>query len=172
MLKRIGREVTGEPGSWASGASVVRMTIAERLGPDDAAATQVSDGSGLSRDNKVSPATLTRWLDMMQRSGPTADDFVASLATTDRGNLKKRFDEHRLQNDLAAKSGSIDGVRCLSGYLTDPATDRRVAFSIMVNDLKAGEAPLAALNFHEEVVKAIDRWMTAQRPAARVDVGG
>src|SRR4051812_39204755 len=78
--------------------------------------------------------------------------------------MKRRFRDIRLASELHAKTGTIDGVRCLSGYLTDKATGHRLAFSIMVNDVKEGEQALLALQFHENVVGIADKWLAAQRP--------
>lgn len=159
LLKRVGHEVTREPGSWANGASVVRMKLAERLGPEFAAGTILADGSGLSRDNRVSARTFTRWLAAMAESDH-AREYIASLATPGQGTLRRRFRGTTMQNDLYAKSGSIEGVRCLSGYVVDPKTDRRVAFSILVNDLPSGQTQ-AALKLHEQVIGEIDQWLSA-----------
>ncbi len=166
LIKRVGHEVTGEPGSWTNGSSVVRMTLTQsgRLGPKYAASTVVADGSGLSRENRVSPATFTRWLDEMQRDKKIGDLFLNSLASVDkRGSIRRRFQDAKLSCDLSAKTGTIDGVRCLSGYLTEPVSGHRVAFSIMVNDIRESEA-LEALQFHEHVVVAIDRFLVGDRP--------
>jgi serine-type D-Ala-D-Ala carboxypeptidase/endopeptidase (penicillin-binding protein 4) len=166
MIKRIGNAITGEPGSWVNGSSVIRMTLAQHLGPEAASSAVIADGSGMSREDRVSPRTLARWLDALQKDPSIGEAFVASLATPDkRESLRRRFRDIRLTNALSAKTGTIDGVRCLSGILTDPTDGHRLAFSIMVNDLKEGEQTLQALEFHEAVVAAADRWLTAQRPA-------
>jgi D-alanyl-D-alanine carboxypeptidase/D-alanyl-D-alanine-endopeptidase (penicillin-binding protein 4) len=163
LLKRVGRDVTGEPGSWINGPSVVRMTLAQTLGPDAAAETVVSDGSGMSRENRVTPRTMTRWLDALQRDGRFGQAFVSSMAVPGEGTLRNRFRGVKLTNELQAKSGKLDGVRCLSGYVTDPATGRRVAFSVLVNNLREGDQALQALKVHEEVVKAIDAWLAPRK---------
>ena len=36
-------------------------------------------------------------------------------------------------------AGKISGVRCLSGYVTDPVTNRRVAFSVMINNMRESD---------------------------------
>ncbi|MEX2219219.1 MAG: D-alanyl-D-alanine carboxypeptidase [Phycisphaerales bacterium] len=160
LLKRLGHDVTGEPGSWTNGASVVRMTIKERLGAEYAASTVVADGSGMSREDKVAPRTLTRWLETLQKDPRFGEAFVDSLATPGDGTLRSRFGEAKLRTVLRAKSGKIDRVRCLSGYLTDPASGRRVAFSVMVNGFEERDFP-QALKLHEDVVVLIDRWLAA-----------
>ncbi len=168
LLKRVGHEVTGEPGSWTNGASVVRMTLTQALGPEHAASTVVSDGSGLSRDNRVSAETLTAWLGHIARDRRCGDAFVASLAGTGQGTLRRRFGPGDLRNELRAKSGLLDGVRCLSGYLTEPGSGRRVAFSVLINGLKGGDAPLAAGEYYKAVVIAVDQWLTARTRAQPV----
>lgn len=165
LVKRVGHEVTGEPGSWTNGPSVVRMTIAQsnRLGPKYASGTVVVDGSGLSHDNRVSPATFTRWLEEMQRDKKIGAEFIDSLATPEKkGGIRRRFQNAKLNCELAAKTGTIDGVRCLSGYLMNPQNGHRVAFSIMLNNLREneGEGP-EALKFQENVVSMIDKWMVS-----------
>lgn len=170
LIKRLGREVTGEPGSWTNGSSVVRMTIgqAQLLGPRSAAATVVVDGSGLSKENRVSPATFTRWLDEMQRDKSIGAAFIDSLAAADKGgNLRRRFAGENLACELNAKTGTIDQVRCLSGYLTEPRSGRRIAFSIMVNDVREDLGP-EALQCHERIVAAIDRWLSGSGGRANV----
>jgi serine-type D-Ala-D-Ala carboxypeptidase/endopeptidase (penicillin-binding protein 4) len=166
LLKRLGHDVTGEAGSWSSGSSVLRMTISQdpELGPKYAATTVVSDGSGMSRDDRVAPRTLTKWLGRLQGDPKFGEMFIESLAGPGDGTLRRRFHDAKLQGELKAKSGKVDGVRCLCGYMTDPQTGRRVAFSVMVNNLKEGEAALQSLQLHEDVVIAIDRWLVSQRP--------
>lgn len=170
LLKRIGHEVTGRPGSWENGASVLRMRLSEALGPEFAAETAISDGSGLSRHNRVSARTLARWLAAMA-SGPHQGTFVRSLASPGEGTLRRRFRDANLVNELYAKSGSIDGVRCLSGYVVAPESGRRIAFSILVNGLKGGQTQ-GALKLHERIVGELDGWLTARaQPGAAVQGG-
>jgi D-alanyl-D-alanine carboxypeptidase/D-alanyl-D-alanine-endopeptidase (penicillin-binding protein 4) len=165
ILKRIGHEVTKEPGSWENGSSIVRMTLSqdEELGPKYAASTVVADGSGMSREDQVAPRTLAKWLARLQKHPTFGEMFVDSLATPGDGTLRKRFQGAELAGELKAKSGKIAGVRCLSGYVTDPVTKRRVAFSVMINNMKDSD-PQPSLKLHEDVVVAIDRWLVAQRP--------
>lgn len=162
LLKRIGHEVTGEPGSWGNGGAVLRMVLADRLGPNAATSTVISDGSGLSRANRVRPATMTRWLGNMRQDPAIGDLFVGSLATTGQGTLRKRFPGTTLKNTLRAKSGTINGVRCLSGYLIHPTTGRTLVFSILINDLPlSGGAGPQALRLHESIVATLDIWLSA-----------
>ncbi|MBL9032741.1 MAG: D-alanyl-D-alanine carboxypeptidase/D-alanyl-D-alanine-endopeptidase [Phycisphaerae bacterium] len=162
LLKRLGHEVTGEAGSWTNGCSVIRMTLTEALDPEAASTTVISDGSGLSRENRVAPRTLTRWLDSMQSDTRFGSAFVGSLAMPGEGTLRERFRDKKLVASLRAKSGRIDGVRALSGYLTAP-DGSRLAFSVIVNGLKKGEQELQGKQFVEDVVYALDQHLARRR---------
>jgi Na+/proline symporter len=85
LLKSAGNKVTGQPGSWSNGAAVVRMQVKERLGADQAALLVMSDGSGLSRNNRVSPEMLARWLANMatfSTAARTSGVVVSGRSTT------------------------------------------------------------------------------------------
>jgi D-alanyl-D-alanine carboxypeptidase/D-alanyl-D-alanine-endopeptidase (penicillin-binding protein 4) len=159
LMKRMGHEVTREPGSWSSGGTVLRMMLTQELGPDAASTTTIADGSGLSRENRVSPSVLARWLSDIA-SKPWADQYVDSLAGPGRGTLEKRFAGAKLTNEVRAKSGYIKGVRSLSGFVTDPKSGERLVFVVLVNNLPMGgfeEAHNEAKELHEDVVKLLDR---------------
>lgn len=166
LLKKIGNSVTGEPGSWTNGAAVVRMTISQILGPEAAADTIITDGSGMSRDNRVAPRTITAWLTKMAANQTYGPMFIDSLAEPGEGTLRRRFHDNKLASEVRAKSGRLNTVRCLSGYVTAP-DGRRIAFSIMLNNLQRGETELFGRDFTEDVVVAIDQWLAGSRPRSR-----
>lgn len=172
LLKRVGHEISGEPGSWSNGAAVSRMVLSERLGPNAAASTVIADGSGMSRLNRVSSETLVRWLEVLAEDPKIADPFIKSLATAGSGTLSRRFRDYRPANALYAKSGAIDGVRCLSGYLIHEPTGRSVAFAVLCNDLNTGESSTNAMKLHEQVVRIADEWLTTQVGADATALGG
>lgn len=161
LLKRMGHEISGEPGSWENGAAVIRMLLSERLGARVAAETDIADGSGMSRLNRVSAETVTAWLDTMAESD-AANCFIQSLPTIGEGSLRSRFKETKPVHEVRAKSGTLNGVRCLSGYVTHRETGRQVAFSVLVNNLANGSQARAARLFHERVALACDEWLQAQ----------
>jgi len=162
LCKLMGNFSTGLPGTWGSGASATRMQIRDRLGPEFATALFIADGSGLSRSNRVTPALLGSWLASMAadpRCGPT---LIQSLPRAGmEGTMAHRFRNKPLKNEVRGKSGYINGVRTLSGFVTNIPTQRRVAFSILVNDIPAsGDAK--AKELHEDIVQVIDQWLTKQ----------
>lgn len=93
---------------------------------------QQVDGSGLSRSNQAKPAALLNLLKAM----PTTDGgqlFYNSLPVGGvNGTLRNRFKGTSVQGAVHAKTGTLRGVRALSGYLETPGYGT-VVFSIMVN---------------------------------------
>ncbi len=170
LLKRMGHAMTNEPGSWINGSAIVRHVVHERLeNPLLAANLRVADGSGLSRDNQVAAATLTAWLATFHRDTTIGPLFVISLAEPGVGTLKGRFQdpESALKGcQVRGKSGYIDNVSCLSGYITSPG-GRRCAFSILINGLKEPGSVGKAKALQERVVSAVARdLVAAETPAA------
>jgi D-alanyl-D-alanine carboxypeptidase len=96
--------------------------------------------------------------------------FIRSMAVAkEEGTVKNRFKGKKLGNEVRAKSGYIREVRTLSGLVSViPSGDallstdvgpRRLAFSILVNDIPSG-ADARAKEFHENVVEVIDDYLT------------
>lgn len=172
MLKRIGHDVTHEPGSWKNGAAVVRMLLTERIGADAAASTVISDGSGMSRGNAVTPSTMTRWVRSISLDKAVGQAFRDSMAEIGEGTLRRRFQGAKLTNRLQAKSGYLNGVRCLSGTVTHEASGRFVTFSVLVNNIRTDEQHRDTLQLHEDIVRLADRWLNARVTADGPAMGG
>lgn len=102
------------------------------------------DGSGLSHGNARSARDWRRLLQQAQ-TRPWWDDFVAGLAVAgETGTLQRRFVDTAAQDNLRAKTGSINGLRSLSGILTT-AGGRRVFFSAIV-DADEPQVPMTAID--------------------------
>ncbi|MEO0716157.1 MAG: D-alanyl-D-alanine carboxypeptidase, partial [Planctomycetota bacterium] len=97
--------------------------------------------------------------------------MVESLPTVGEGTLTRRFRSTPIEHEVRAKSGTIDGVRCFSGYLLD-GTGGGIAFSILINDLKRGEQSVNALRLHEAIVAELDTFLSQTRRAREPQVGG
>jgi D-alanyl-D-alanine carboxypeptidase/D-alanyl-D-alanine-endopeptidase (penicillin-binding protein 4) len=171
LFKRMGHQVTGEPGSWSNGAAVTRMVISDALGHEMAESTSIADGSGMSRLNKVRPSTITAFMRWLSRDQARWDAFNASLAVPGEGTLKSRFGNTEMSTQVAAKSGYLTGIYALSGVLTDPDSGRRVAFSILINDVPGAQARNAR-PLHEQIVAEIDRWLVPNKAAQPANLGG
>lgn len=112
--------------------------------------TVIYDGSGLSRDNLVTPRTLLKTLSFMTKS-PHFSYYYNSLATPDdRGDLLllRRFFVHRVR----VKGGTIDSVKAAAGYVTDK-DGQLIAFVLMANNLATKNE--AIFRIHEDIIKQL-----------------
>lgn len=92
-----------------------------------------ADGSGLSRYNLIAPEHLVAILERMTRS-PNYNVFYAAMPVAGvDGTLRNRMKGTPLAGNVHAKTGTLSGVRSLSGYFTTAAGERMV-FSILVNN--------------------------------------
>lgn len=159
LLKAIGHEVTGQPGSWQNGTDVLRMLLAERLGPGHAAASRLIDGSGLSRENRLSTETIAAWLTSMYTDPEISEAFIDTLPSEDEGTLRRWLGRAKLSGEVRAKTGGFQNepaVRALSGYHFD-GRGRALVFSFIANDLSSSQR-VPARELAAEIVAEIDDW--------------
>ncbi|HAC65752.1 MAG TPA: peptidase S13, partial [Cyanothece sp. UBA12306] len=94
---------------------------------------RLADGSGLSRRNAATPKSLVTTLRVMYYA-PGKDMFYASLPVAGRsGTLRNRMKNTPAQGTVLAKTGTLRGVRALSGYIKHPNFGM-VLFSILANN--------------------------------------
>jgi len=160
LLKRSAAAASHQPGSWPLGAELVQRTITETIG-DDGAAFVCSDGSGLSRGNRVSARGLTAWLDRLARDPAISDVLLESLAVGgESGTVRKRFRElDPAKVRVRCKTGYISGVSTLSGVIESGG--ERWTFSVLGNDLTEASAVSKVKQLQEQIVRAIVRRMPA-----------
>ncbi|MBD2460370.1 D-alanyl-D-alanine carboxypeptidase/D-alanyl-D-alanine-endopeptidase [Oscillatoria sp. FACHB-1407] len=130
LLRSLGATTNPNEDSLAAGIAAIEATLS-RLGVDPQG-IDLSDGSGLSRHNLVTPEALVQTLRGMARS-PNATVFRNSLAIAgSRGTLQNRFRDTPVQGRLQGKTGALSGVATLSGYL-DPPNYSPLVFAILLN---------------------------------------
>ena len=130
-LKQLGRRF-GDGGSWDAGLEVERRFLIDSVGIDSTA-FKLSDGSGLSSSNLITPRAFTQLLRYM-RTHRGWDTFAAGLPrSAATGSLRRRFTGTPLEGRVVAKTGSISGVNTLGGYIERP--DGRIwTFSVQANN--------------------------------------
>jgi D-alanyl-D-alanine carboxypeptidase/D-alanyl-D-alanine-endopeptidase (penicillin-binding protein 4) len=95
LIKRIGHETTGDPGSWLSGSAAIRMFLSKALGPD-ASNFVIDDGSGMSRETALPPPCsvncCTGWIAWARSARPTASRCrsAARMARSAPGSTSRR----------------------------------------------------------------------------------
>jgi len=127
-------------GSWVAGGQTTPKVL-ESLGVPTAGCV-FDDGCGLSRNDRLTADTLARLLVVMAKRPHAAEIWIDSLAEPGdtEGTLKKRMKNHKdLYGRLFAKTGFINGVKSLSGYVKSDS-GRLFAFSMLVNNEQNGVA--------------------------------
>ena len=158
ILKRINKEsdnlfaesvfrTFGWGGSSSGGERRVKSLL-ENLGIDDTGLS-VRDGSGLSRKDLVTPRILGDLLYEM-RSHPEANAFTNSLAQS--GEQQTTLERRLSSYNVWAKTGSLEFVRSLSGYIRTQ-DDRMLAFTILVNNYPTSSSRVRLAI--DEVVSAV-----------------
>ncbi|HEY6897740.1 MAG TPA: D-alanyl-D-alanine carboxypeptidase/D-alanyl-D-alanine-endopeptidase [Rhodocyclaceae bacterium] len=79
----------------------------------------LDNGSGLSRSERISAASMARLLTAM-RASPLAPEFISSLplAAVD-GTMKKRLNGNAIAGQAHIKTGTLEGVKTIAGYVRD-----------------------------------------------------
>jgi D-alanyl-D-alanine carboxypeptidase len=140
-LKTLGKEIRGA-GTTAAGVQVLREFL--QSAGLEMGAVHIVDGSGLSRINGVSAENFVRLLEYMHRS-PHAEAFRESLPVYGvDGTLRNRLRGTPVQGNGYAKTGSLNRVSSLSGYLRTKS-GRWLAFSIIMNAYNAAGSDARAL---------------------------
>ena len=81
--------------------------------------TQIVDGSGISRFDQVTVGALTGLLEKIYFNINSFEDFYNSLSIAGvDGTLEDRMIGTLAQNNFRGKTGTLNGVSSLSGYLT------------------------------------------------------
>jgi D-alanyl-D-alanine carboxypeptidase/D-alanyl-D-alanine-endopeptidase (penicillin-binding protein 4) len=132
LLRTIGKEVNGK-GSWEEGLQLMEAKLASN-GVSTEFLT-INDGSGLSRLNLLTPATLGGGLRTAAKTpGGLSKAFIESLPIMGiDGTLETRLVGTPAQGNIKAKTGSMTGVRSLSGYATTKDGET-LAFVLVANN--------------------------------------
>jgi D-alanyl-D-alanine carboxypeptidase/D-alanyl-D-alanine-endopeptidase (penicillin-binding protein 4) len=141
LLKTIGLERGGMGTADSARKIVGQQLLAWGVQPDGFV---IRDGSGLSRHDLVTPETLVRVLDRIQRDTAFAVFYDALPIAGVDGTLKDRMKGTPAAGNVHAKTGSIASARSLSGYVTT-ADGERLIFSILANNWTTPSSAVTAI---------------------------
>ena len=142
IFKSLGGEIKGHPAKSAEGALVVTRWL-DKNGANDTGLV-IKNGSGLFDANRVTTASVVQLLRAAWRDPAVQPEFVAQLAIGGvDGTLHKRFREHRAHRSIRAKTGTLEDVAALSGYVLGPPGKGPIAFSILVSHTQVSNARAA-----------------------------
>ncbi len=130
----------GAPATPAKGEAAIRAWLkAQGLEMPE---LKLENGAGLSRVERISAASLTALLRFAARR-PLIHDLIASLPALGlEGTLKRRLADSPMAGRAWLKTGSLNGVRNLAGYIMD-ASGRRHILVFLINHPQAAAATAA-----------------------------
>ncbi len=118
--------------------------------------TAVVDGSGISRFDQVTPGAIVGLLEKMYFDLVNFKDFYNSLSIAGiDGTLRNRLNNTFAQNNFHGKTGTLNGVCSLSGYLTTKSNDE-IILSIFFDFHHRGESYYRRVQ--DEIVKILADW--------------
>lgn len=136
LAKDVGAYGSGR-GTTRLGTARTRALLAERgiVGPGD----RLVDGSGLSRENRLSAATLVRLVAAADGDPEWGAALIGSLARGGEGTLVRRFTSGPATKRVRAKTGYLNGVSAIAGRVTS-RRGQRYAFATLMNTSDIGGA--------------------------------
>lgn len=144
VLKVLGAERKRRPGSSADGVVVV-LDALKRMKVTTAGLAMVN-GSGLFRGNRVSAMQFAQLLAAMHANPSLRHDFIAHLAVGGvDGTLSHRFRTLPAPRIVRAKTGTLESVIALSGYVLGPTPNSAVAFSYLAENVNGKHAEARSL---------------------------
>lgn len=135
LFLTLGAERSGPPATPRKGAEAIESWLAAK--GLDFPELVLENGSGLSRIERISPRHMGMLL-VSASNSPVFGEFESSLPIVAvDGTMKKRLQDHAVAGHAHIKTGSLEGVRSVAGYVFD-AKGRRMAVVAMVNHPRAG----------------------------------
>lgn len=122
----------------------------------------VEEGSGLSRNNLVTPRALVALLVYMHQHA-AAKDFLEALPVAGvDGSLERRLRATPAEGNLRAKTGTLRWAQALSGYMNSQAGEP-LAFSILLNRHQPAEGNPSGTQEIDAVVLLINALSVCSR---------
>ena len=150
VLYTLSAEVLGPPGTEAGGRDVIAKWLIEN--ELDFGTLAVANGAGLSRDARITAADMASLLRFAWQQ-PYMPEYLASMSLTGLdGTLTRRFRNSELVGKAHLKTGSLDHVAAIAGYL-QARSGRRFSVVVLHNFEDVHRGP------GEEVQEALLRWL-------------
>ncbi len=150
LLYTLSAEVSGSPGTEEGGLEVIADWLTNKKLTSSVLA--ITNGAGLSREARTTASDMGSLLSFAWRQ-PYMPEYVASLSLSGLdGTLSRRFRMTDLIGQAHLKTGSMDHVTAIAGYLQS-RSGRRFALVALQNHTDVHRGP------GEEVQEALLRWL-------------
>lgn len=128
-LKTLGFQIKGDQTIESGREVVVNHLLDKKF---DSNGLNYYDGSGLSRNNTVSPIAQVKFLTELMKESYYKDYFESLPIAGQTGTLKRMF-LYNSNGQIFAKTGTLNRVKTLAGYIKT-RTGKTLAFSLMINN--------------------------------------
>jgi len=150
ILKTLGAETFGPPGTTANGLRIISKYMRSLGFSEDQ--YRIVDGSGLSRQNRLTANQIVSVLEQVHDDLSIYPEFISALGVMGLdGNVRKRMHEVEDSHKARVKTGTLNSVSALSGYFQS-RDGELFAFSILMNSLKCRNGQ--ALDIQDKIVRA------------------
>lgn len=151
----------GSPLNWAQAQPVVKNFLQQQTGINLQNAI-LTDGSGLSRNDLLTPHQTVSLLQFLHDRFPLAYEYIAALPIAGQdGTLQRRLRKPTQQGFVRAKTGSMTGIMSLSGYLYT-ANAHTLAFAIFINTTPGTKPSISGR--YRSMVDTLCDFLLAQKP--------
>jgi len=151
LLLTLGAEKAGRPATPAGGGRAVLAVLAEQ--GVDTRGWQIDNGSGLSRNGRLTAGGLASMLEAAWRS-PLMPEYVSSLAISGvDGTMRRRLRQDEVRGMAHLKTGTLRDARALAGYVLGASGKRYIVVS-----LANGERATAIRSFDDALIS----WLAAR----------
>jgi D-alanyl-D-alanine carboxypeptidase/D-alanyl-D-alanine-endopeptidase (penicillin-binding protein 4) len=151
IFRVLGHRYSGTPGTWRNGGIAVRQILSKKAGIN-LANTVIADGSGLSRQNLISAATMMQILQYVAANDSQLGLIDMLPISCQDGTLlgRKSLKDAGLDGMIHAKTGALSGVYNMAGFI-QTANGKRLAFVQLISGYSAegGGGKRSALNDFE-----------------------
>jgi D-alanyl-D-alanine carboxypeptidase/D-alanyl-D-alanine-endopeptidase (penicillin-binding protein 4) len=156
VLKTIGAERGKGQGTW-EGAFEEASKVLAQWGVQPKTYVY-RNGSGLFDADRFSPKQFTAVLRAAYLDSSIRPEFVSQLAVGGvDGTVEARYQDRATKGLIRVKTGTLDDVSTLSGYVFDQKGDHPAAFSILINNAEGYVS--ASRSFQEKIVTAVAKYL-------------
>jgi D-alanyl-D-alanine carboxypeptidase/D-alanyl-D-alanine-endopeptidase (penicillin-binding protein 4) len=148
LLLTLGAHQDAPPGTVEKGIAAIQAWMRKR--ELDFPELVLENGTGLSRQETISARHLGELL-LLGYASPVMPEFISSLPISGLdGTMRHRFGATPVAGRVHLKTGSINSVQAVAGYVLD-RRNRRIAVVVLHNHPRAGTA--AAVEFQNAIVE-------------------
>lgn len=159
ILKALGAQKVGEPGSTEKGITVARGLL-QRSGMRQGT-YRMQNGSGLLGNNAFSARQMVQLMERIHTLPWLYDAIRDSLPVAGlAGTLSKRLGGTAAAGRLRAKTGTLNGVSCLAGFVDGPKGRPPIIFAILHSGFTGSQA--RSRKVQDMMVEAMARYMLSR----------